>query len=244
MTKHETSMSLPPCWGDDKLSLFLDQALKNTLATFVHKRPGFETLLRIDQSFLKIGENLADPSSFLGAALLLRSHSAFRAACRLAMSGQASDTFPVLRACLEYALYGLHITSEPQLGEIWMGRHDNDETMRRVRRKFKHVNMMKTLCARDQALHSTIDELYERTIDFGAHPNERAITGSMELEKEFDHVMFSQIYLHGDSDSLDHIMKTSAQIGLGSLCIFQLAFPERFEILGLRHVIDRLRREL
>ena len=244
MAKHETLMHLPPHWGDDALSLFLNQAFRNTLATFVRKGQGFQMLARVDKNFLRIGANLVNPPDLLGATLLLRSHSAFRAACRLATSGQVPGTFSVLRACLEYALYALHINSDQTLGETWMRRHDNADANRRVRRDFQHVTVMKTLRARDEKLHLIIEKLYERAVDFGAHPNERAITGSMTLQERPDAVLLQQIYLHGDSLSLDHVIKTSAQIGLGSLCIFRHIFRERFEILGLPEVIDQLRREL
>jgi hypothetical protein len=237
-------MRLPPRWSDDALSSFLNQAFQNTLATFVRKQQGFALLVRIDNSFLRIGENLVNPPDILGATLLLRSHSAFRAACRLATSGQAPDAFPVLRACLEYALYALHINTTPPLGEVWIRRHDDEDAKRRVRREFQHVTVMETLRARDAILHPIIEQLYDRAIDFGAHPNERAITGSMTLQEQPDRVVIQQIYLHGDSLSLDHVIKTSAQIGLGSLCILRHIFRERFDILGLRDVIDQLRREL
>ncbi len=137
MAHHETSMSLPPRWGDDSLSSFLDMAYKNVLATFVRKRRGHgvDLLIRIDQSFLRVGENLVNPSDTLGAVLLLRSHSAFRAACSLSMSGQVTEAFPVLRACLEYSLYALHINRQPDLGEVWLRRHDNHMARSAVRRE-------------------------------------------------------------------------------------------------------------
>lgn len=244
MAQRETSMSLPPRWGDDSLSSFLDQAFKNTLTTFVRKYPGFELLLRIDGSFLRIGENLVNPPDILGAALLLRSHSAYRGACRLATSGQAPDTFPVLRVCLEYALYALHINTNPPLGEVWMRRHDDEGAKRLVRREFQHVAVMDTLRGHDANLHPIIEHLYERAVDFGAHPNERAMTGSMQLEEGPDRVVLQQIYLHGDSLSLDHVIKTTAQIGLGSLSIFRHIFRQRFDLLGIQDVLDQLRREL
>ena len=237
-------MHLPPNWGDDALSSFLSQAFRNTLARFVRKGQGFQMLARVDRSFLKIGTNLVNPPDLLGATLLLRSHSALRAACRLATSGQVPETFPVLRACLEYALYALHINSDQTLGETWMRRHDNADANRRVRRDFQHVIVMKTLRARAEKLHLIIEKLYERAVDFGADPNERAIIGSMTLEDRPDGVVLQQIYLHEDSLSLDHVIKTSAQIGLGSLCILRHIFRERFEILGLQDAIDQLRREL
>ncbi len=244
MATAETQMSLPPRWGDDPLSAFLQQAFRNSLATFVQKNPGFELLSRIDRSFLRIGENLVNPPDILGAVLLLRSHSAYRAACRLTVSGQVTDTFPQLRACLEYALYALRINQNGALAEAWLRRHDDDASHRTVRREFQHVTVMQTLEAVDPDLHRIIAALYERTIDFGAHPNERAVTGSMVMEREPGRVEIQQIYLHGDSLALDHAIKTTAQVGLGSLCVLQHIFRQRFEILGLRDVIDELRRVL
>lgn len=244
MAAHETTKPIPPRWGDDRLSGFLDQAFNNTLATFVQKNARFQVLERVDQNFLRIGENLINPPDMIGALLLLRSHSAFRGACRLSMSGQVPDAFPVLRACLEYALYALHINANGALGEVWLRRHDDAASLRRVRQEFTHAAVMGTLQARDRSLQPIIQQLYERSIDFGAHPNERAITGSMTIQRKPGRVELQQIYLHGDSLSLDHGLKTTAQVGLGSLCIFQHIFLERFRILGIQDMIDQLRREL
>jgi len=244
MASHETTMSLPPRWGDDRLSSFVDQAFNNTLGSFVQKHARFAVLERVDQNFLRIGENLINPPDFFGALLLLRAHSAYRAACRLAMSGQVPDAFPVLRACLEYSLYALHINTTPALGEVWLRRHDDAASLRRVRQEFTNAGVMATLRNRDANLFPIIEQLYERSIDFGAHPNERAITGSMAIERQPGRVEIQQIYLHGDSPSLDHGLKTTAQVGLGSLCIFQHIFLQRFRLLGIQDMIDQLRRDL
>jgi hypothetical protein len=125
-----------------------------------------------------------------------------------------------------------------------MRRHDDAAALRQVKRDFQHVTVMETLRTRDADLHPIIVQLYERTIHFGTHPNERAIAGSMVLEKQPGRVELKQIYLHGDSLPLDHVLKTTAQIGLGSLCMLRHVFRERFEILGLRDILDRLRRQL
>ena len=244
MTTQETQVLLPPQWSDDTLSEFLDQAFRNTLATYVHKNPGFAQLSHLDQIFLRIGENLVNPPDILAAVLLLRSHSAYRAACRLSLSGQVTDSFPQLRACLEYALYALHISQNIGLGEIWLGRHDDETSRRTVRHKFQYNRIMKTLLKVDAALHSIIEDLYERTVDFGAHPNERAVTGNMEMYEDKERVEFNCIYLQSDSLALDHAIKTTAQIGLGSLCIFQHIFLQRFQLLGLENEIDQLKQEL
>lgn len=244
MAKHETSLSLPPRWADDSLSAFFDQAFKNVLGTFVRKQSETALLIEIDESFMKICSNLLNPSDVIGALLLFRSHSAFRAACRLAVSGQISDAFPSMRSCLECALYALHINANPPKGELWIRRHDDDNSLRDVRREFAYSNVVRTLRQRDAALCSSIEDLYDRTIDFGGHPNERAVTGSMNMTKADGRIEMEQIYLHDDSLFLGHGLKSTAQVGLGSLCVFSHLFKERFAILGIQFTIDTLKAKL
>ena len=100
---------------------------------------------------------------------------------------------------------------------------------------------MKTLLARDIALHNSLSELYQRTIDFGGHPNERAVSSSSEMRQEGDTTVVRNQFLHGDSAALDHALRTTAQIGLGSLLVFQLIYNERFDILDLRDTIESLK---
>ncbi len=244
MAEQETKRPLPPNWADDSLTGFIEQAFGNTLATFVNKPAEFELLCRLDQAFFRIASNLHEPQDLIAALFLMRSHSAYRAACRMAMSGQITESFPVLRSYLESSLYAIHINQNPDLGEIWIRRHDDEESMRTVKREFTVRNVKNTLAATDNRLSQIIDDLYERTIDFGAHPNERAITGSMTMTHDDGCTEIQQIYLHGDSLALDHGIKTTAQIGLGSLSIFQNIFPERFQILGISAEIDQLQRVL
>lgn len=103
---------------------------------------------------------------------------------------------------------------------------------------------METLFKRDSALHSILEKLYDRTIDFGGHPNERAVSSSATLTRYGDTAVIHNHLLHGDSLALDHVLKTTAQVGLGSLMVFQLTFRGRFDLLGLRDTIDELRKTL
>ena len=96
----------------------------------------------------------------------------------------------------------------------------------------------------DPKLCATIQSFYARTIDFGGHPNERSITGSIMMETSETEVGIKQIYLHGDSLSLEHGLKSSAQIGLGGLYILRLVFRERFDILDITSGLDQLRKNL
>lgn len=244
MLPSQKVIPLPPSWEEERLSAFIGQSFSNTLATFVHKAEGFSLIQRIDDAFLKLLDGLVDPPDILGALLLLRSHSAFRGACRLAMSGQVADCFPLLRSCLEYALYALHINEHPELGSVWLRRHVDSAALYEVRAKFRYKHVRSTLRARDGTLCRVIEQLYESAIDFGAHPNERALTGSMVLDRLPNLTKVSVVYLHGDSLALDHALKFTARVGFGSLSIFGHIFRERFETLGVVDLLNQLRVEM
>jgi hypothetical protein len=51
-------------------------------------------------------------------------------------------------------------------------------------KQFSHAKVMKSLCAHDQAICEKVSELYERTIDFGGHPNQRAISSSTTMHRD------------------------------------------------------------
>ena len=244
MVTEETTASLPAKWTNDLLSEFADQAFRNMLATFVQKKPQFDTLIQIDRLYFEIGENLSHPENIFAPLFVTRSHSAYRAGCQLASGGQISESFCVLRACLESALYCLHIYEHDSLGEVWLRRHDDKASLKASRDEFSHGKVMTTLRNNDPKLCATIQSLYERTIDFGGHPNERLITGSMMMKASETEVGIKQIYLHGDSLSLEHGLKSSAQIGLGGLYILRLVFRERFDILDITSGLDQLRKNL
>ena len=96
----------------------------------------------------------------------------------------------------------------------------------------------------DAGLGRVYSELYDRAIDFGGHPNTRGVTGSMQLEEGPDLSQYLQIYLHGDDMALRHCLKSTAQVGVCSLHVFQHILPERFTLLGIREKLIELRKRL
>jgi hypothetical protein len=120
----------------------------------------------------------------------------------------------------------------------------DDESLKKVRNAFSHGKVTKALETRDPALHKIIEKLYEQTIDFGGHPNERAITGSLMIEEGTNGKTFNNIYLHGDAVSLDYALKVTAQVGLGSRLMFEHIFRDRFRLLAIDVELQKLRKVL
>ena len=105
---------------------------------------------------------------------------------------------------------------------------------------------MESIAARGSDLAAVFETLYQRTIDFGAHPNERSVTANLRSEKiDPESTRYSMIYLHGgDGQMLDHGLKTVAQVGFCSLLLFQTVWPGNFDALGVRARLETLRSRL
>ena len=116
--------------------------------------------------------------------------------------------------------------------------------MKAMKNEFKISEIKETIKQMNQHTSIVFDELYQRAIDFGGHPNERAVTGNLAINKQGDRREFQQIYLHSDGLTLDHALKTTAQAGVCAMEILQEVFSERFELLGIRDELLEIKKGL
>lgn len=238
------TMKLPPNWGGDSLSKYIQDVHENRFATFVHKKQWFCRLAEIDTCFVTILHEWLYPNSRLTPLLMIRAHAAYRAACEHALAGQCADIYPQVRVALEYAAYASFMHVHPNAEETWLRRHDDKSAMKSVKEDFKIVKLREAIKAKNRAIAEVFDTLYQRAIDFGAHPNERAVTGNLSVTKIDEHIEYKSMYFHKDGVKLDHGLKTTAQAGACVLEIFQDVFSARFELLGVKHTLLELRRGL
>jgi hypothetical protein len=235
MTEHKSN---PNGWGGDELSAYIDMVRNNQFASYQKLSNEYGRLADIDACFVTISKQLLNPKDILTPLFLARSHGAYRAACAAALSGQSPETFVLLRSSVEAAGYGLLVCQTPELGETWLERAGNKGA---VRTAFTVKAVRHAIEKVDTKLAGIFDMLYERAIDFGGHPNEMAMTGSMSIIEEEDRKTFVIKYLDDNPQALANAIKSTAQTGLCSLFIFQHIFPERFELLGLKQQLQALR---
>ena len=234
----------PSGWGGDEITKFLDRARINSYATFANLKPEYGKLSGIDATLRKLMDNLLNTKDWFAAFFLLRAHSSFLAAVRLGVSGQISETYAMLRLSLEQTLYGFYLSQNPASHETWLRRHDSDDHKEKVRNEFKIRSLLNTLKTSDETQAKIAETLYNQTIDYGAHPNERALMQTLQVDKSADRVEFKVIYLTEDGLPLRLCLKTTAQIGVCVLDVFRLVFKERFSLLGLTPVLEQLRKGL
>src|SRR5260370_42555922 len=86
-----------------------------------------------------------------------------------------TDSYPLQRSCLENAGYAHLISTTPELSERWLNRDDDPGSKSR----FTNRAVREAISASDDELAVIYQDLYERTIDFGAHPNEKTVTANL-----------------------------------------------------------------
>ncbi|HUJ19313.1 MAG TPA: hypothetical protein VL197_15115 [Nitrospirota bacterium] len=234
----------PPGWGSDNLTKYLDDARHNAYASFHNLRDEYRRLSDIDTAFRKAIDSLLNTADWFAAFFLLRSHSSFLAGLSLSMSGQVPEGYACLRLALENSLYGFYLSKNPSSQITWLNRHESAEAKKKVRDEFKIRALLASLKTSNPAEGTVVEALYDRTIDYGAHPNERALMQNLRMEKSADGVQFQVAYLTDDTMAFRLLVKTVAQVGVCSLEIFRLIYRERFDITGLTDMLQKLKHGL
>ena len=238
------TVSLPVEWGKDEVSAFLISAEENGIARFANRHDEFHRLIDIDAIFRSVTQILDNSKEWFEAFFFLRSHSAYLATIRLLVAGQVTESYATARQSIEFALYGYYLFRHKNLQEIWLSRTENKESRQKVRDTFKTNQMFAQLNSDDPVYGKAAKALYERTIDYGAHPNEQSVTTTMRLIRDENTRIMQGIYLHGDDIQTQVAAITAAQVGVTSLNIFRNVFRHRYDIAGITETLDKMKCEV
>lgn len=232
----------PECWGSDTLTEYLEAYRANQFATFANKRPTMADLIKIDAIFNRFLNGAINPRPSYPMGFMFRAHSAFRAGIGAVMGGQLVESHALLRLCLEHAAYGFYIGADANRMERWLRRGDSDDNRRSVRKEFHNDKIRAYIGDASWVMREHFDHHYNRLIEFGAHPNEIGYSLNTTLQKnDVGDVTVITVYLQTDGMQLDNGLKIAGQIGLWVLHLMQLIYRERFELLGVRADLEKVR---
>ena len=237
----------PPDWDNGPLSLFFKDAEYNERATALNFPKTYELLGQVHalfQKFEEVTEKDNRDELLVPRFLMVRAHSSFLAGIRLAMSGQVSESFPILRSVVEYAWYALHIAKDPdgtKRSKIWLRRDDDAEAQKRCTLEFRVKKVQRTHEALDAATAKEFHGVYKDLISFGAHPNPFGVmTALSKTGKTDNQVTYDVGILQCKPLSVRFALRMAVATAIGALKTFQLVFPERFTIAGLDLEIKKL----
>lgn len=233
----------PDGWDDHEISDFMERAFKNILATSERRPTKYAILAEIDSAFRKLIDNLKNSPNWVEGLFVLRAHGAHLGAVRLAASGQVGEVYPLLRAELEAALYALHMFRNPDTRETWLRRHDDDRSRGASITEFRIPPILNELDGMSRAKRQRTEQLYERTIDLGGHPNELGLLSLLERNETDDSVELSLQVLAPGTEAFDLCLKSTMEVGIATLDIFQEIYETRFELVSLDEEVERLKME-
>jgi len=231
-------------WGKDVLTRLLEAAFYNVGVTFLKLKPYLELQTKALEIFFDAGNALSwsTVDGFVCCSLLTRAASCHFAAVMLSCAGQITETWVMLRACLENSLYAFYVARNPKLAEIWMNRHDNETSKDACKRQFMIGNMWKDLAKESRRIAKEAKALYETSIDCGGHPNERSVTPNVVQKKDRSgyHV---KILNPGEALTRMSLIMTLMTCS----CVFEifsLIFQDQFDQPNLKMKISYLKEQI
>jgi len=236
----------PPEWGDDHFSTFFKDADYNTKACAANYPQVFQALGRVHALFRAAVEAVEKDSNFLRLVprlLLVRVHSGFLAAIRLTMSGQSSESYPVLRASVEQSWYALHMAigdDADRRTNLWLKRNETPKDTSACKAEFTVRNVRTTHEQLDTSGATQLLALYEKFIDFGGHPNQMGVFSNITSDESDTAISFQVGILHPAELQSLAALRLAMATAIGGLKIFNLIYPERFQLIGLDVAIQRL----
>ena len=234
---------------DKSLDRFLDVVPKNQLANRARFPAQYQIIQRVDHCFVTAGQHLSYLKPVLVGPLFLRSQYAYKTAAGMTLAGQVAESFVMTRSCLEYAGYALAMFADPRFEntptreEVFVNRNVDEETLKAQKAEFQVGKICGMIAAFDGKLAENFKLLYDRSIDYGGHPNPYGLLTGMTMEtKDEQLTSITTLALTDDPIITMFAMKHVAQVGLTSLCTFQHMCEAKFELLGIRAEMDALRR--
>ena len=180
--------------------------------------------------------------------LMLNAHASLRAAIGLSLSGQLLPVFSTLRGCVESALYAnAAMVQDKKLQSIWLKRDVDDDCRKECRSKFTAANMFRLLTQAHTAEFSErFREVYDTTIDFGAHPNNRSLLSSTRIEElnTGEHEL-NFAFIHGaGSFELRQSLVACAEVGLAVFFVALICFSDHPKLDSLNQQALDLQKEI
>jgi len=207
----------PEVWQSRPLFTFIEDCWNNSIAVAGNKNVVALRLANVDKIFDDFHRviKLENMSQLVPALLFMRAFSAYRASAMVSLC-LPTDGYALQRSCLENAGYARLIADDSTLSESWLRRDDSEDSRKLIRRTFTQTAIRESISAKDTKLSEIYQALYERSIDFGAHPNEKAVTSSLVKDSLKTKTIQFKL-LTGDGIALDHSLRSAAQVGICAL---------------------------
>lgn len=148
--------------------------------------------------------------------LAINSYMMLSNAVLQALSGHAVAVLPVARTALESACYAYLTSDDDEMCTIWFERGKSNTATDKCRKRFSIKATAAKLEHISPEMAEYIQLLYESTIEYGAHPNKKAIFHHLQDKGMIDDTFraFSHIGVYGeDSHEVNSTLLLCIDVG-------------------------------
>lgn len=206
--------------GNDSFRAYLTAGTENLDEMLAGQSPFLAMMDDLDSFLLNhiIGPGII-PDDFVVHSLRINARFMLMTAFRIGLTGHAAGVYPSLRTALEIACYALLMSKDKTLVGKWMSRNESPEGMKACKTAFQSPikNAQKIMNSQHPNSGDSMYELYEWTIDFGAHPNSKTVTLHTHLSDDEDSGMtrYENIALYGVSNfEFERTLLACVEMGL------------------------------
>ncbi len=231
----------PSKWGGDSLSLLFEKAHQNAFFIFDNRQEVFNLFREIHEIFLAVIEQELKKGYEFPQLFLSRTHAAYLAAVRLAISGQQPESNMCLRGSLENSLYAFFVHAEDAEGKLFLNKSSDEESRKKFIRQMRPSNILEALKKECPKIASFAKKLYDFTIDCGAHPNPLGVLAGIIIQKEEIGESIVTPYFNDDPQVFDLCLLNCYQTGVCALDIIKLVYPEAFSVSGVTDRLNQIR---
>lgn len=208
------------------MQFLIDKSIDDYLAfsdertrSFLNSPPQiFELVRNVDTLIREVWAETLD-AKIVPAFLNMNAYFSYLAAVRTAISGHVSCVFPLVRAALESACYAFMLTKDETLQSVWMNRDKGDKERAACRKAFTSAvkDTAKQLRTIQVEMGDYVQELYDASITFGAHPNPLSVFRHLEVRDDdgSDHWKVDFTCMYGeDSHEVKHALLACVEYGI------------------------------
>ncbi len=230
-------------WGNTELHKFISDAHRNSLMSSFNLRAYMGLSRDLVDAFRKIITTLGytNEGEAMIASLFGRSCGNYLASVRLISSGQLTEGYPQLRACIESALYAYYMHGEDALIKAWTDRQKSEEARKECRKLFQHKKVVGRLKKDNPTIGNDADVLYQNCIDYGAHPTELSNVLNWKLAQKGGRRTLQLQLLNCDDGFMRGSLVLCADVGLRVLSIFGLVYPNEYKDTNMSIVLSNIR---
>lgn len=242
VSRYQERRAVPEAWGRDELTKFFGLNEEQMFASAATYPDWMKVLVRLDEILVMRASDVfhqVDEARQVSAQLFMRAFGTYRAASRLALSGQLFETFVLLRSIIESSAYAWKCAHSKEHRAAWLARADDEEGRKASRKLFQWKDIITEIKDKNPRFGPAMSEAYEKSIDLGAHPNVEGIQLSSDVRQiGKDQFELSAIYMHGAEAVLLAVIELVKVMNYVYLLMVQVV-GERIRILGLDEKMDR-----